>query len=180
MWLTHLQGFGCVVCVWMWPGSWDDSTIECLCPHPRFVPSQRRGGCWIFLCGVFVLRVEAPPLVLTQFCVCGVVVVPGCSGSTWWVFSLHFTGMYQNAGFSPPSPAQTTNKHTHTRSLASTNTANSNVCIKHLCSALSIVLGNFPQQTTAFTMINDVKWRKAVPEWDGRFFSAWKQQFDTD
>lgn len=113
-------------------------------------------------------------------CVCGVVVVPGCSGSTWWVFSLHFTGMYQNAGFSPPSPAQTTNKHTHTRSLASTNTANSNVCIKHLCSALSILLGNFPQQTTAFTMINDVKWRKAVPEWDGRFFSAWKQQFDTD
>lgn len=70
--------------------------------------------------------------------------------------------------------------YTHTRSLASTNTANSNVCIKHLCSALSILLGNFPQQTTAFTMINDVKWWKAVPEWDGRFFSAWKQQFDTD
>ena len=31
------------------------------------------------------------------------------------------------------------------------------VYIKHLCIMVSILLGNFPQQTTTFTMINDVK-----------------------
>lgn len=165
----------------MWPGSWDDSTIECLCPHPRFVPSQRRGGCWIFLCGVFVLEGWSSSTrahsVLCVWCCCG----PR-------LFRIYLMGIFSpfhrnvSKRWILSSISCTNNKqtHTHTRSLASTNTANSNVCIKHLCSALSILLGNFPQQTTAFTMINDVKWRKAVPEWDGRFFSAWKQQFDTD
>lgn len=75
VWLTHLQKFGSSEWVWIWPGSWDNSTDESLL---LWRGSSRRTwkSTWLHLC-------ERVFLWDSQFSWC-VFVVPSWSGSTWW------------------------------------------------------------------------------------------------
>lgn len=164
--------------VWFWPGSWDDSTIECLCPQPRpcRAPSQPTDFSRCGLC-CRGLHSEAPSRFSLSLSLC-VFVVPSCTGSTWQVFRPSHRNVSKCWILSSISCITKRERETHTQTLLSLHQHSKVRCVRveHLRGTVSVLLGDFPQQTTAFTMINDVKWSKAVLEWNRRFFSAWKQQ----
>lgn len=170
---THLQEFGCEERVWIWPGSWDDSTIKYLCSFAS--PQQREGAG----CSVFVFVSEGPTQKVHRF---------SSPSSCLYLWSKAVQGLPDRNVSSISQECmkmldsflhflQHKQRETHKRVLLTQRCYSKPWWVsKHLHATASVLLGNFSRQTTTFAMINDAKWSKAVLEWDEQFFSAWKQQ----